>query len=275
MATKQVNMNKKTGPILLILVSSFLFSCNGPSVDEEEKVATVNSSPILLKDFRKEVTLASRRDPGLKLTPEMMEEVLDSMIDKRLLIDAAVKKGISEDERFLESIKAFWEQTLIRELIQSKNREWADKLFVTDEEVRGHYERMRYKLTIMSVKTSDDPAAEAALKKIKTGGMPEAAEAIGPLFVENISVSDPLYSVFTLVAGDAGVLKTTGGYMAFKVIKKEAVPVPPIETVYSKIEAMLLEEKKERALEDWIEELEEAARITIDAEALGKASDEK
>ena len=159
-----------------------------------------------------------------------------------------MKKGLSEDERFLESIKSFWEQTLIRELIDSKNREWADKLIVTDEEVRSRYSMMSSRVTLRVIKADDAKEAEAALSAVSAKG-----ELLGPLFVEDLNHSDPLLAAFAMEEGAKAVAGSGDDFFAYEVVKKGPSGVAPLEEVYDALKASLLEEKKEKALEEWLE----------------------
>lgn len=248
---------------MLPVLAALVISCSGAKEDHGEEVASVNGSPIFMKDFMKEVQAVSRREPGVKLTEERLEEILHTMVDRKLLIDEAVKKGLSEEERFLESIKSFWEQTLIRELIESKNREWAERLIVTDEEVRARYALMQYKVSLRVIKTDTVEEANAALPSLS-----EKGKLMGPFFVEDLRPDDALFSAISMEEGASGVAGSGDDFFAYKVVKKEASGAPPLEEVYDALKAGLLEEKKEKALEDWLESRKKAASIRINEDAV-------
>lgn len=251
-------------PLLFIpIIALLLFSCSGQEADRGEEVAEVNGSPIFMKDLMKEVNMASRREPGMKLTEERVEEILHTMIDRKLLIDEAVKRGLSEDERFLESIKSFWEQTLIRELVEAKNREWADRLFVTDEEVKGRYALMQNKVTLRFIETHDKKEAEAALSKLQ-----EKGRLMGPLFVEDMKPSDPFFGAFAMETGTRAIAAHDDDFYSFEVVKKEPAGALPLEEVYEALKASLLEEKKERVLEEWLESRKKAAKIKVNEDII-------
>lgn len=256
-------MNFRRSVIFAPIIAMLLFSCGGPKDDKGGEVASVNGSPIYMKDFMKEVRAASKRDPDMKLTEERLEDILHTMVDRKLLIDEAVKKGLSQDERFLESIKSFWEHTLIRELIESKNREWADKLIVTDEEVKSRHALMQNRVTLRVIKAHDMKEAEAALPALSTEGEP-----MGPLFVEDLRPSDPLLAAFAMEQGARAAVGSDDDFFAYEVVKKELSGAPPLEQVYEALKAGLLEEKKERALEEWLEGRKKAAAIKINEDAI-------
>ena len=123
--------------ISLLALLTFLSSACSRDTERQKKIALVNGAPIFLKDYKEEIALISRSNPTFKVNPRSLERQLNTMIDKKLMIQEAVKRGLSDDEQFMKAIKRFWEQTLIRELINIKSGEWSDILFATDEEVVG------------------------------------------------------------------------------------------------------------------------------------------
>ncbi|MBI5599455.1 MAG: SurA N-terminal domain-containing protein [Deltaproteobacteria bacterium] len=257
--------------IILMCLTALLPAC-GRKAGRGEKVATVNDAPIFLKDFEREVSLSSHRDPSRKITPKILDSMLDTMVDRKLMIQEAVKKGLAEDERFVETIKTFWEQTLIRELIAAKTGEWADRLAVTDGEVKRHYERMGHSLTVRIAMASSEAKAEAAKARMLKGENPDGTETIGRLLLENVQPDEPLYNTFDLSTGDAAVFKGAEGYLAVMVVKREPAGRPPLKKIYDEIKRELLERKRQKALSDWLDTVRKSARIEVDRDALNKVS---
>lgn len=256
-------MKIKFRTILLIPAAALLFSCSPQKADQGEEAASVNGTPIYTKELVREVNAALKREPGMRVTGERVDEILGTLIDRKLLIDEAVKMGLSEDERFLESIKSFWEQTLIRELVEAKNKEWAGRLVVTDEEVRERYGLMRSKVTVRLIRAGSAKDAEAALARLDSEGA-----VAGPLFVEDLSPSDPLIGAFAMAEGARAVLAGDGRFYACEVLKKEPSGALSLEEIYEAVKSKLLEEKKARALDEWIEARKKAASIKVYRDAI-------
>src|SRR3990170_1286704 len=177
--------------ILSVLLIPVFISCGGQR-QHKDAVATVNGATVSMQEFQKELAIYANRNPDFKLNAGSVEEHLNMVIDKQLMIQEAMKMGLAEDERFLETIKRFWEQTLIRELIDAKSSEWRDKLFVTEDEIQSHYQE----------------------------------------------------------------------------IKSGAIPKPPLKDVHHEIKTSLLEQKKQKAMEEWLKEARKGASIKIDARGL-------
>jgi hypothetical protein len=269
-------MEKNTYLLSIILSFIVLFSsaCSRDT-QGQKKIATVNGAPILQKDFQRELALISKRNPTFKITPKTLEDHLNTMIDKKLLIQEAIKKGLPEDEHFVETIKTFWEQTLVRELIDAKTKEWSKRLFVTDEEVQRRYEDMHYKLTVKAVNADNEENAREIMEQMLKEKKQDGLETIGPLLLEDIQMTDPLYYAFKLSTGEAGVFQSDKGYVVIQVIKRDPISLPPLKEMYNRIKSDLLEQKKQSALEEWLQNVKRSAKIKVDRKLLHKVTNEQ
>src|SRR3972149_4934036 len=196
-----------------------------------ENIAVVNDTPISLSEFQKEVSILSKRNPAFKATPQTLEEQLNTIIDKKLLLQEARSLGLAEDERFIETIKTFWEQTLIKELLELKAREWADRLFVTEEEINRQYQRMRRIPFVRLVRAGDKKQAGEIKGKMLKGVRVKGEEAFGPLFVEDVR-SDALLHAFDMAAGEAEIYEDNGGGGVLYCFKTKNAGRPPPQEGY-------------------------------------------
>jgi len=259
--------------VSLFFISLFPISC-GRGGSPGENIAVVNDTPISLSEFQKEVSILSKRNPAFKATPQTLEEQLNTIIDKKLLLQEAMKKGVAEDERFVQTIKSFWEQTLIKELLELKAREWADRLFVTEEEINRQYQRMQRIPFVRLVRTGDKKQAGEIKGKMLKGVRVKGEEAFGPLFVEDVR-SDALLHAFDMAAGEAEIYEDNGGYVVLHVIKTKMSGIPPLKEVYNRIKTSLLEQKKQNVMEQWLRDVKGSAKIEIDVQLLKGIAGEK
>ncbi|MBI5887873.1 MAG: peptidyl-prolyl cis-trans isomerase [Deltaproteobacteria bacterium] len=273
----------------LLFFTISLSSC-GPS-SKEKSVGSVNDRPILMKDFKKEIALISRRDPTFRGNPKALEDQLGRIIDRRLMIQEAVERGMTQDENFIETIKVFWEQTLIRQLIDAKTKEWSGRLAVSDAEAMAYYGRMNYRLTFKLAKAPSLERAGEAARFMAAGTGNGRYEVIGPVLFEDMPSAGPLEGaqppegaeplqgivniVFDLSPGEIRYFKDEDGYSVVQVIKKEKTARPPYEKVAGRIKKAVFERKKDEALQEWLRGMRRAARIKIDLGALNRIDDEK
>lgn len=262
--------------LLLIVLGFSPFSCSGKSREAKE-IARVNGAAILLSDFQQEVAIAAERNPAIAVTEGNLRNILDTMIERRLMIDEAQKKGLSEDKRFLETIKTYWEQTLIRELIDAKTREWEKSLFVSDDEIKAQYERMRHRLRIRYVKIEKEDAAHEAEERLRSGNRHEQEEE-SQILVENVGSESPLSNAFDMAEGEVRAFEENGRFMIVKVVSKEEQKLEPFNEAYGRIKQSLLEGKRQKAVAQWLDETKAKAKIRVDENLLkgiAKVRDEK
>lgn len=267
-------MNRLLKSLVPLLAIGLIAGCTGKG-EEGPAVARVNGAPILLKDFKKEVSLAALRDPSTGINPETIKKLLETSIDRRLMIEQAVKLGLSQDERFLETIKTYWEQTLIRQLVETKTREWAEKMTVSDAEIKRYHDAMGSRITVRYVHNLTSEKASEIKAAFESGVQAQGAAVSGPMLIEDVRISESLYNAFSMDEGASSVFKDEDGlYSAVQVIKKEAMKTPPLQAQYQRIKAAILETKRQQALDDWLDEIKKRSNIVIDDKTLGRVADE-
>ena len=72
-------------------------------------------------------------------TPKSRAEFLDRLIIRKLLLLEAKRQGLDQQKNFLNSIKNFWEQTLLNTVVNEKISEIAARIQVTEEEIDQAY----------------------------------------------------------------------------------------------------------------------------------------
>ena len=207
--------------LLLIVIFSFLVACGSekPSPPPEPAVATVNGQSIEFKEFEKalrEATALAKREMPMKRgeTESLMEEVLDNLIQERIMIQRArdLFLSIGEEElaaRIEEIRKDYngqfdkifgedggislfeWKEALRKRMLLDKliARDVNEKIQVADEEAERYYNdhRRAYatdrRVRVAQIVLPDRDRAEGILKRLKTGedfGKVAREVSIGP-----------------------------------------------------------------------------------------------
>ncbi|MFH1594516.1 MAG: hypothetical protein ABID09_07455 [Candidatus Omnitrophota bacterium] len=131
--------------LIALVAASLIFGCSSEKKGANDFFATVNGEPVYLSDLLREISIKAKQNPSLKINKETLDNVVDILIERQLIIQEALKKDMAEEETFVNSIKAFWEQTLIRNFIEFKNREFEDYIFVTDADIAAYYDELEKK----------------------------------------------------------------------------------------------------------------------------------
>jgi hypothetical protein len=260
-------MNRRIYSILLCLAAlPLLFAGCGKSRQDEDKVmATINSEPILVDDLKRDLALKFKSDPLFRITPQTLDNQLNVMIDKRLLIQEAKRQDLDRTDRFMNTIKTFWEQTLIRDLMDIKDKELEGSVTVREEEIREYYDRLSYQMTIKIAKHKDRSFIEH-LAGMDPGDV-VWAEEIGPISFEDVS-SPVIFTAFNLDEGEKRVMKYGDLQYLVYVKTKEKQKMRPYDELRERVAGMVSNHKKRKLFDAWLAELREDADISIDENVL-------
>jgi hypothetical protein len=274
-------MKKALIRCLVPLVVLAMLACGKTDVEKEKVVATVNSTPITMTELLRELEHYGKVNPVSNQVVDerrrqlMLADQLQQMIEHKLLIQEAVKLGLNEDKKFVQTIKVFWEQTIIRNLIEAKTEQLSGKIFITDQETTTEYERMKSRPRIRAVRglrTEQD--ADEIVRQMQSGKRLSSEEIIGPLFYDDVKGS-LLANAFDMKAGQIKKFHAGDEHIVIYVTDQEVIQLPPLKEVSKRIKESILAQKKQKALADWIATVKKSASIQINEKQLEGISHEK
>ena len=100
---------------IIVGIACLCFGC-GQKPKEEKVVARVNDYVMTVKDLEEEI----RNAPYVAEEVRDLEKVLDLAVRKQVLIQEAQRQGLDRKKSFMETIERYWEQALIKELLQKE-----------------------------------------------------------------------------------------------------------------------------------------------------------
>ena len=265
MKTKQISYSKYF-KLLIPAILLFLFSGCLKQADKEV-AAYVNNEPIYASELKREIARKVKGDRAFELTPEAECDQLENIINRRLIVQAAMKKGLAQEEHFVNTIQSFWEQTLIRDFLDYKNKQAHDYIFVTDQEINKYYAGLAQRITFKVLRVKDKRQAEDARRKYLKDKDLSAWQSIGPLGYEEIE-SSMLLDSFTLPIGEVKEIEDSPNYYLVVVVNKEAIAVKPLGEIKAEIEKRVAILKEKRLFEEWLRESRKKADIKINKEHL-------
>ena len=123
--------------VTLGVLVAFLF-VNGcgpkPGVGTGQEVAvSINDYKITRGEFEREFKNSVY---GLTNTAESRQNFLNTLIDRQLLLQYAQKEGFDKERAFLDTIERFWEQSLLKIVLDKKMLEIASKNLATGWEIQ-------------------------------------------------------------------------------------------------------------------------------------------
>ncbi|MFA5363513.1 MAG: hypothetical protein WC335_09815, partial [Candidatus Omnitrophota bacterium] len=123
---------------VILLVGLFIAGCMS-SPEGGKPLARINNYEISEAEFEEEFKASSYSHSD---TVESRGEFLNTLINRKLILQDAQKKGMDKNESFLKMIERFWEQSLLKIALDRKSNEIAGSAFVGDKEVKEAYEIM-------------------------------------------------------------------------------------------------------------------------------------
>jgi hypothetical protein len=123
---------------IVLFVLLFIFGC---SRQTENKVvlAKINNYEITQEEFEEEFKASAY---GSVDTLESRKEFLNTLINRKLILQDAQKKGLDKDKSFLKMIERFWEQSLLKLTLERKSKEIAGSALVSDRTIEETYNKM-------------------------------------------------------------------------------------------------------------------------------------
>lgn len=143
---------KRVSCIILVLVLSVILGC----AKKEKAAVKIGTIEITAKEF----------DEGFKVSNFANDkekgrgEFLENLINRKLILKEAENEGVNKNPEFLKSIQLFWEQSLLKLMLDKKSKELFANIKVTDEEIRNFYEKNKEK----SFLNKDLPKVYEAIK---------------------------------------------------------------------------------------------------------------
>lgn len=128
---------------LLILVVLFFLQACSETQDQEDVLARINDYELTLSEFETALQDELEMASEYKLTQAGKKDFLSSLLRREVLIQEARKRELDQQEEFVRTIERYWESTLIRNLMQQQGKAIADRVVVTEEEIRDRYERLK------------------------------------------------------------------------------------------------------------------------------------
>lgn len=250
--------------ITLILLSA----CAKQGTDKQKDIiAYVNKEPIYGSELKREIAHKGRNDPAFKLNCEAQCDYLNNVIDRKLIVQAAMKKGLAEEERFVNTIKSFWEQTLIRDFIDYKKTQAQDYVYVSEEDINKYYNNLSKKVTFRVLRAASKHEADTLYKKYLKDKDTQNWQTLGPLAYEDIS-SSVLLEAFELPEAQVKELSDGINYYLIEVVSREDIAIEPLEALKPEIEKRAAALKERSLFDEWLKEERKKADIKINKDYL-------
>ncbi len=120
---------------LMVIMFSFMnFGC-AKRPPSQKTAVKINDYTLTADEFN-ELFAELKTD---KDTPEVRKMFLGNLINRKLLLQEGQRLGLDKQKDFLKSIENFWEQALLKIIIDNKIKETSGSISITRREIEDHY----------------------------------------------------------------------------------------------------------------------------------------
>jgi len=288
--------------LALSLAVLLLAACQSSDSPDSPVLARVGEAEITVADFERELALRAPMRPGYYEQADKRRELLDSMIDRLVQLEAAGRAGVTEEPEFRDLVERMAIQRL-REIRLDQSLQQAD---VSDTDVADYYqsnieqftrpERRQVALIRISRSARDDEAAVEALRARAQAardaalGVADQVEHFGRVAVDYSDDRSSRYQggvVGWLVADDrsryrldpalleaafeltdAGaispVIETGQGFWLLRLVALERARQQPLAQVSDGIRHRLIRQRAEALEVGLLEQLRAEVSISVD-----------
>ena len=123
--------------ILFIIISLCIYSSCIKKPQSEQIAIQINDYSLTIGEFNELFAESNvSRD-----TPDVRKKFLDNLIVRKLILNEAEWEGLDKQKEFLKSIEGFWEQSLLKVMIDKKTLEIYSDIQVTDKEIEDAFQK--------------------------------------------------------------------------------------------------------------------------------------
>ncbi len=145
----------------LLIVSLFLLSCSQPS----DTVAHIGKQRISLAEFRM-AYLEVLKQPTMFDSPQLREQFLNEMIERRLLAEEARRMGLDKNEHFILRAQAHTDKALREAHFQAKIK---PQIKISDDDLRQVYAFTQEERRIRHLFCETKTQAEHVYRRLQEG----------------------------------------------------------------------------------------------------------
>ncbi|MEK6733353.1 MAG: SurA N-terminal domain-containing protein [Candidatus Omnitrophota bacterium] len=123
--------------ILIIILAVLMIAGCKCQAKDKQVLARINNYEITKQEFDEEFKDSAY---GVSDTEESRKSFLENLINRKLVLQEAQRQGLDKDKAFLKSIERFWEQSLLKVMLDKKSKDVSLLKDASKREVEDAYD---------------------------------------------------------------------------------------------------------------------------------------
>lgn len=272
-------------PVVLVLIglmSSGLTACPNKSSTKSEAapIAKVNGRTITQDDLDHALSQIPPQARSLYETPAAKKDLIDRLVTREVLIQAAEKEGLDKDPTIVERIRTLREGLMLEAYLRKAVEQ---KTAVTDADVKSYYDanpgarRTPDEVRAKHILVKTEEEAKKVQDEIKAGKKfedlakevsedPGSKNRGGDLGVLRHGQTVPEFDkvLFELKPGEtSGIVKTQFGFHIIRLESRTEGKPLTLEQAKENLRQQLVRDKEKKGFDDLVAELKNKAKIKV------------
>jgi peptidyl-prolyl cis-trans isomerase C len=204
------------------------------------------------------------------------DQVLEELITKEILLQEAQRLNLDKQKSFMKEIEGYWEQALMKSLINRKLQEFSPLVQVNNQDILDGYSRLKRRIQAELIIFNDKPDAEKLSKatmnfdEVKQSLASRIAwESPADWYNSNELPQKLEDALFSLNPGQLSLpIEYNNSWVVIRVLNEEPQQVGVLEELKPRIIKDIIRKKKEVLLDNWIADLRKKSSVKIYPEIL-------
>ena len=261
----------------IFILSFFVSGCmNNPPGVKEKVVAKIDKFELTVDDFKEGVNPLLVKKYSVHSSKQQKDQILEELIAKEILLQEAQRLNLDKQRSFMKEIEGYWEQALMKSLINKKLKELSALVQVNSKDILEEYAHMKLRINAQMVLFNGKPDAEKLSKA--TANFDEIKQALKSKIAWEVPADWYIVNdlpqkledvIFSMKMGEVSApVEYDGSWIVVRVLNEEPQQVGTLEELKPRITEDIVRKKKEALLNNWILELRSKANVKIYRETL-------
>ncbi len=253
----------------VFLVAGMIFclaSCGSPPPNSSQAeggwLARTGERVVTVQEFQNYFDLQCRRNPKLPKTPAQKKKLLESYLEKEVLLQEASRLDLDQDPEVRTELQEARQQILLKHLFDHQAIEFEKQIAIGADEIKRYYEELCQEIRFRYFPVDDPTKASDIIAKWNNSEIPP--EALDSGMVRLASLSEEWKEQIGQLAVMKPKLVTIGSeWFVILLVSQGEAPEKPLHEYRDRIVKELRDRKKQEMMQNWIAGLKTKKPIEI------------